>query len=646
MLRLGGALILPLALAAGAVLGGTVVTYLYDRNSSLVWRLSAGFCTGLAALGFIGFWLAVRYGLQPFVVVAAAILTALPAALLLRNRHRALLMHDLRATARAVAAGCRPLRAVTVFGAVAWMLGAFLLWAVARRTMLLRPDGIYTGVIHNFGDLPFHLNIIARFVHGDNFPPEHPSYAGVAFTYPFMADFVASMFVSAGLPIDDVMVWSTFALCAVLAVLIYRWTLDLTASPAAAALAPWVAFMNGGLGWWMFVREAGATGWWSTLAKLPHDYTITSDGAYRWGNLVTTLLMTQRGLLLGMPLAIVVFHNWWLVEHDADENRRHRVVAAGVIAGLLPLVHAHTYAIVVGLAVCLTLIHRDWRTRAPFFAWALALGAPQVWWMVRSSATDAGAFVNWAFGWDRGDRSALVFWLANTGLFIPLLVAAVAWRGRRPIVGRRLLLFYLPFTLCFIGPNVLRLAPWIWDNIKVLIYWFIASVPLVALLIARLSNGRWWRRALAGSAMIVLTLAGALDLWRAASGTVEWRVFNRREMEFADVIAANTEVKALVLHAPIQNHPVALTGRRSMMGHPGHVWSHGLDHRLREANIRRIYAGGANAARLLSQYRIDYVVVGPHERRGMPVDEAFFEQYPRVAELGTYRLYRVAGRGN
>jgi uncharacterized membrane protein len=83
-----------------------------------------------------------------------------------------------------------------------------------------------------------------------------------------------------------------------------------------------------------------------------------------------------------------------------------------------------------------------------------------------------------------------------------------------------------------------------------------------------------------------------------------------------------------------------------MMGHPGHVWSHGLDHRLRQDNIRRIYAGGANAARLLSQYRIDYVVVGPHERTRMPVDEAFFEQYPRVAELGAYRLYRVAARGN
>jgi hypothetical protein len=58
------------------------------------------------------------------------------------------------------------------------------------------------------------------------------------------------------------------------------------------------------------------------------------------------------------------------------------------------------------------------------------------------------------------------------------------------LVPKRLLLFYLPFTLCFIIPNFLKMAPWIWDNIKVLYYWWLASAPLVALLLARL-----WRRA-------------------------------------------------------------------------------------------------------------------------------------------------------
>ena len=55
--------------------------------------------------------------------------------------------------------------------------------------MIERPDGIYTGVLNNFGDLPFHLSVITSFAYGQNFPPEDPTFAGVRFTYPFLTDF-------------------------------------------------------------------------------------------------------------------------------------------------------------------------------------------------------------------------------------------------------------------------------------------------------------------------------------------------------------------------------------------------------------------------------------------------------------------------
>ena len=53
-----------------------------------------------------------------------------------------------------------------------------------------------------------------------------------------------------------------------------------------------------------------------------------------------------------------------------------------------------------------------------------------------------GTFVGWSLGWDRGDQNVVLFWLKNTGLFIPLLVGAILWRGERPLLQRRLLLFY------------------------------------------------------------------------------------------------------------------------------------------------------------------------------------------------------------
>ena len=639
-----GSLALPLTLSAAALLGGTLATYLYDRHTPLPWRLAAGFCMGLAVLGLVGFALALRFGLHLWVVVLAGLVVATPAGLLLSAPHRSAVTSDVREAVRWAVSGVTRVHPRALVGVLGCAVGALLLWKVADRVMFERPDGVYTGIIHNYGDLPFHLSVTNRFVYGANFPPEHPSFAGASFAYPFLTDFIGAMFVRAGMPVREVLVWSTLLLCVALAALLYRWTRDLTGRDDAACLAPLLALLNGGLGWWMLMAEAGEpnASLRAVLAHLPHDYTITFDGRYRWGNIVTTLLATQRGLLLGLPLAVIVFHQWWLaLAHSGEDRRapRARMIAAGVTAGLLPLVHAHSFAVVLGLALCLALLPGDRRAWVPFFVCSLALGVPQMWWMAQSGAVRSGTFLAWSVGWDHGSQNVLLFWLKNTGLLIPLLIAAVAWRSREPLVPRRLLMFYLPFTLCFIVPNLVRLAPWTWDNIKVLVYWHIASMPLVALLLARLAQGGWWRRSAAVALFVSLTLAGALDLWRVASGAVQAQIFDRRGLEFAAMVSATTSPTSLILHAPIHNHPVALTGRRSLMGYAGHVWSHGLDYRPREADIKAMYAGSADAEALLARYGIDYVVVGPPERARMLVNDAFVGRLRLVGEAGGYRLY-------
>jgi hypothetical protein len=199
----------------------------------------------------------------------------------------------------------------------------------------------------------------------------------------------------------------------------------------------------------------------------------------------------------------------------------------------------------------------------------------------------------------------------------------------------------LPFTVLFIGPNLLQLSPWIWDNIKFLVYWHIASAPLIALLLLR-----WWRRsapARAASVLVVgsLVLAGGLDIWRVVSHARSYELFTAEGVAFAGVVRDLVPLKATVVHSPIHNHPVFLSGRRSFMGYPGHVWSHGLPSSSREADIKRIYRGGPEALRLLELHQIDYVVIGPIERKQLTVNEAFFDQYPKLGVVGGYQLYRT-----
>jgi uncharacterized membrane protein YhaH (DUF805 family) len=566
-----------------------------------------------------------------------------------------------------------------------YAVSAVLLWLIFDRALLELPTGIYTGVLNNYGDLPFHLSVITRFAFGQNFPPEDPTFAGVRFTYPFITDFISAMFVRAGASLRGSMFIENWILGIALVGVLHRFGLQLLRNRTAAILTPVLVVLNGGFGWAMLFDDVNKSeaGVFQVLRHIQHSYTILPDVAagWRWGNAVTSLLVPQRGFLLGIPLAVIVFNQWWTASgSDAEikskkvkgkkeasrdktanvwskpEERSfslfpfslfllpssRRMLGAGVVAGLLPLVHAHSFIAVMMVGTCLALINlRRWREWLLFLVTASVIALPQLLWSTHGSAVNTRAFLALQFGWDSGEENFFWFWLKNTGLFIPLLVAALLWKRDDYLVSRRLLFFYLPFTLCFIIPNLFKLAPWVWDNVKVLFYWWIASAPLVALLLARLWEGSVGSRMLAGTFLVILTLAGGLDVFALITRQGEYQEFDRDGVNFAEMIKRQTPPQATILHAPIHNTPVFLTGRRSLMGYPGHIWTHGLDFGPRESDIKKIYAGGPDAPDLLAKYGVDYVVIDPQEHSVMTVNTAFFSRYREVAKIGEYHLYKI-----
>ncbi len=271
----------------------------------------------------------------------------------------------------------------------------------------------------------------------------------------------------------------------------------------------------------------------------------------------------------------------------------------------------------------------------------MAIALPQVWWSTRDSLASAGTFFGFELGWDHGKENILWFWFINTGLFIPLSAIAAAWTLRARTDARALLLFTLPFLAWFIVPNVVKLAPWVWDNIKVLFYWYVGFVPLVALLIAHWLRGDTVRRTAGVIAVLALTLAGGLDIWRAASGQTVYGEFDKDAVALAEQVRAETSPRSRLLAAPIWNATVFLTGRPTLLGYTGHVWSRGLPYADREAAIARIYAGEPDADALLAHYEIEYIVVGPIERGSLSVNDAYFERFTLVAQAGEYALYEA-----
>ncbi|MCM3869421.1 MAG: hypothetical protein ND895_01820 [Pyrinomonadaceae bacterium] len=678
-------MIISLVLVLFVTASGTVATYLYDEAASLAARLCAGACIGLAALGLVGFVIASLMGLTPLAIALTLIVLAIPLLTLRDTTRWRVVKEDLSYSSKSfrrllLYPSEAPIGYVLFYAAI-----SIILWKVFSRAMIEVPEGIYTGVLNNFGDLPFHLSVITSFAYGNNFPPEDPTYAGIPFTYPFLTDFVSAIFVRCGADLRQSMFIENFILAVSLVGLLHRWALEMLRDRLAAAITPLLVFLNGGFGWVLLWEQAKQydKGLSAMLASIPNSLTILPNTTWRWGNAISTLLVPQRGMLLGLPIAVIVFTQWWVSTEKPGESEKgeegkgkkrnrkkrkektevatmparplvplfpffpftpseKRMVAAGIVAGLLPLVHAHSFIAVMAVGGVSAVVQRRWRDWILFFLGASVVALPQMWWSTHNSAVNAATFFDWQFGWDRDNDNPVWFWLKNTGLFIPLILAAIFWLGKKRLVSQRLLLFYLPFTLCFIVPNLIKMAPWVWDNIKVLFYWWVASAPIVALLLARLWHQRGTSRILAVGLFVCVTLAGSVDVANIVLRDAQYQIFDLQGIQFAEIVRRETEPRARIVHAPVHNHPIFLTGRRSLMGYPGHIWTHGLEYRQREGEINRIFAGAPDAAAVLGKYEIKYAVVGPYERNLGSVNDQFFSRFTQVGETGGYRLYKIS----
>lgn len=642
---------------------GTALTYLVFREKPLMWRLAAGNIIGSAVFGLVAFVVACVIGFSAVTIIASLTVALVPLLLLTRRDVRDLLRDNIN-KARGKLDGANFAK---IGNFVYYAFFFFLFWLFFARTVFELKDGIYTGGSQNLGDLPFHLGAIFSFTDGNNFPPQNPSWAGAKFTYPFIADFLTACFVKLGVDVKDALFTQNMAWAFSLLVILERFVARLTESKLAGRIAPVLLFFSGGLGFVWFAKDLWESGQgvWYFLTHLTRDYTIGEH--FRWGNSMVVLFMTQRSLLLGMPLTIFVLGSLWKVfnaetakDAEKEEDRKSPLLRfsfspllfIGLVAGTLPLIHLHSLVVLfVVTAFCFTLRPAKWREWIAFGIGVSLIAVPQLIWALSGSATETTKFFGWHFGWDKRDANVLWFWFKNTGLVIPAIVAAIFLISRKDAKDAKsddqkprtnnLLLFYIPFAFLFVVSNTAKLAPWEWDNIKLLIYWFVGSLPLIALLLAWIWKQASVFKVVAAACFLVLISAGALDVWRTASGQISSRVFDYEAVRIANEIKQKTSSNALFVNAPTYNSAIVLSGRRSLMRYSGHLSSHGIDYGPREEDVRRIYQGGGVAEILLRKHDVDYLLISPAERESMSPNDAFFSKYPVVAEAGQYRVYKI-----
>lgn len=665
---------------------GFVLTYLYEDEDSAFVRLCAGYTIGSSLFGLICFLLACAFGLSATTVLVALLVALAPLVLLIKTERRERVFEDLARLPKSFSENKS--------GALFYAAITVLLFLFFSRAMFETGQGIYTGGSQNLGDLPFHLGAIFSFSDGQNLPPENPSFAFAKFTYPFMVDFLTACFVTSGAKVQSAMLVQNVTACFALVVLLGNFTRRLVRNPLAGKIAALLFLFSGGLGFLIFFRDYWHDGrsLFEFLLNLPSDYTIRPKGI-RWGNALITLLLTQRSLLLGMPITLIALSQLWKVftsdkeeintiKQDGEDGKENKktfrlppsafcLFFVGLLAGTLPLVHVHSLAALFIVAAFLFFFRLDkWREWSAFGAGVCLIAVPELLWITTGSASRFSEFFGFHFGWDAGDENVFLFWAKNLGLFIPLLIVAIYLvqkyindkqeaenavekaenKSAAPEKNKtvydspftvRHLYFYLPFLLIFVVANLFKLAPWEWDNIKVLIYWYICSIPFVAWLLANLWERKTAYKSAFFACLIILTFSGALDVWRVVSKQINYQVFSSDAVKIAEQIKQKTAPNALFLNAPTYNSAVVLSGRRSLMRYNGHLSSYGIDYLPREREVKRIYEGSGLAQNFLGKNKVEYVIISPEETANLTVNEDFFSSFPIIAEAGEYKVYQV-----
>ena len=146
------------------------------------------------------------------------------------------------------------------------------------------------------------------------------------------------------------------------------------------------------------------------------------------------------------------------------------------------------------------------------------------------------------------------------------------------------------------------------------------------------------------SAVITMTLSGSLQNLQQLLGKNRHRFLSTEELKLAEMVRIETSPHALFAVGLQHNHPVpVMTGRRVVMSYPGWLWSHGVDYRARESDLRAILSLEPESQKLMSEYGVDYVVVGPYERDRLGADPAKFrERYPSVIGTENYEIFAVS----
>ena len=444
--------------------------------------------------------------------------------------------------------------------------------------------GIYTTSPNNFGDLPMHINYIRNIARGATFPFHNAIFAKELLRYPYGMDFYNALWECVGVRTTAHLAITGIVLAAVTA-----------------------GFLRAQAGWLGLVGFFGGGGWAGWQVLLGQRY-IDLESKLAWKNLFLSVLLTQRGTLIAVPAGLCILQLMRKRYQLGMSWTRHDAVAVLVLMGSLSFFHVHSFAAIGFLSILLFAFRvwkwQSWRNvRVPILA--AGLGTPYV--LYASDFFRKAQVSHWRWGWMVDESTALTsFLFMNWGPYLVAFVLLGVWlaRERKNTPALREWLAYLLMFALFMNWMV---APWDWDNIKVLIWPYLGALSLLWQTMRRHARPR-----LRVASFFALGFSGMLALIVSMHNSI--LVYQKADLGNSAAALKGIQPNSVFVAGLQHNHPLSYFGFSRISGYPGHLWSHAIQADPVIEQVQAFMRGDDGAANNLKSWGATHVYWGPQER--------------------------------
>jgi hypothetical protein len=509
------------------------------------------------------------------------------------------------------------------------------------------PNGDWVLGGFSSGDFALHSALAGQFAHGNTVDLVSPVYLRTKLVYPFIPDFLSGMMLRLGSSWLDAFVLPTLLMMTALMQLIWSFGYRLTRSVGAA----WLSFL-------IFIFSGSATGGiiaiYKLLCRTPGFIPSVAfepifNSGERYFNFILEEALPQHAYLFGLPMLICILII--CLELYRESIRPHLAkttgLATGVLIGLMPLIHTHSFLVAIGLISLGTVFILVRRRRLPA-GWiytivtAVLIALPQLYWQFHNSF--GSHFIRLIFGWkllylqESPPINWFIHWGSQLGFILIFMLIGWYWL-RRYIATAEIWFFYWSGMGVFALSNLIIFQPSYYDNMKFFMYatWLL-SLPIAFVL------RQWWRTMpgrIATSLLIVnLTLTGVISIFLIAP-FMYTDYLSKNDIILAAKMDHDLPRDAYFLTSSTSSAPITLMANRKDMIHTDD-WVNLYDERastiIRDRDI--MMHGGDQARSLMKLYGVNYASINYADIEQRSANLQFFQNnFKLVAQNEHYWIF-------